>query len=257
MAFIPIIAALAGAAVSASGQQAANNANQQSVVANQQFQQTMSNTSYQRSMADMQAAGLNPMLAFQQGGASTPMGGTASFGNTMSGAPGAADSISSALNQHKFDQDQQQQLQLQNIATQKQNNLTLEKTLTEQKNQANISADTANKMVNNNILNSQAQIQANSAKASDSGANAAILENSARSSQAILDKANADINYHWVGHDQAIARTGNAVDLMGNAASIVKPNGGFFGGPKKTGTVIENYDRNGEMYNYRSIRPSE
>lgn len=53
-----------------------NRANSQAVQAQMGFQRAMSNSAYQRGMADMKKAGLNPILAYRQGGASSPGGAT-------------------------------------------------------------------------------------------------------------------------------------------------------------------------------------
>lgn len=80
--------ALGEPALAYKGQKDANQSNERIARENRQFQERMvnqaqdfeeemSSSAYQRTMSDMRQAGLNPILAYQQGGATTPIGKTA------------------------------------------------------------------------------------------------------------------------------------------------------------------------------------
>lgn len=72
--FGPILGAGIGAIGSIIGGERANEANAQMARENREFQERMRNTEFQARVKDLEAAGLNPALAYEKGGASSPSG---------------------------------------------------------------------------------------------------------------------------------------------------------------------------------------
>lgn len=81
-----------GGLFNSSAQADANKANIEEAARNREFQERMANTAYQRGVADMRKAGINPLLAYSQGGASAPSGNQATVQSTRVG-----DAVSSGL----------------------------------------------------------------------------------------------------------------------------------------------------------------
>jgi hypothetical protein len=80
------LGALAGGALSAYGAHSANQMSREIAREQMGFQERMSNTAFQRSMQDMRQAGLNPILAANLGGASSPSGANAGSMQNVLGA---------------------------------------------------------------------------------------------------------------------------------------------------------------------------
>lgn len=85
--------AIGGAVAGALNFVGQKNANKQNLrIAREQmaFQERMSGSAYQRAMRDMKQAGINPMLAFSQGGSSSPGGASATMQNALGPAVSSA-----------------------------------------------------------------------------------------------------------------------------------------------------------------------
>jgi len=89
-ALAPLTGGASLGAYAAYGQSSANKTNKDLAQRQMDFQERMSNTEWQRGVQDMLKAGINPMLATSQGGASAPAGATTRVENVAQPAINSA-----------------------------------------------------------------------------------------------------------------------------------------------------------------------
>ncbi len=101
MAWASVLGSLGGSLISGlfgnSAQRRANETNIMLNRENRQWMEDMSSTSYQRVTKDMLAAGLNPMLAYSQGGANVPNNSAATVQPVDAGAKAIGNAAGTAL----------------------------------------------------------------------------------------------------------------------------------------------------------------
>ena len=139
---------------------AANAASAASADKQMQFQKEQRETQYQTAVKDMQAAGLNPMLAYQQGGAGTGAGASykAEAAPVINPTKGVTQSAIGAANVHA-DLQQKHAATTESVSRTTVNE-TQAKLLDAQTAKVieeipNVSADTKNKLVTNLLIQSQ------------------------------------------------------------------------------------------------------
>lgn len=188
---------------------AANNANMGIADRQMAFQERMSNSAYQRATTDMKAAGINPMMAFSQGGASTPQGA----GATMQAArveDALGKGVGSAM----------EALRVKKELAAADSQIDLNKAVAKtQETQQEANVMTAKQAFSNVLLNIQKEKQ--------EGTYADMLEAQlpAALERAQVDLKKARFDNKAATYDNIMKRVDSAVGTVGNAFGMLRRNG--------------------------------
>lgn len=183
------------------------------------FQERMSSSAYQRAMADMSKAGLNPMLAYSQGGASSPAGAMPTITPVDGMAKGFSDALKSSV------ATAYQKKELDKVLEQKDADIGLAKEATNAKateskvNLANASQiEMQMKQIAEQVKNLKIDRDVKTQQA-----RALQIENTintlgmAAKSQKLMNEL------EWAKRDSKYVETDNAIKRAGNVLGIYKP----------------------------------